>query len=414
MYRQLLEQLEQEKSNLRINRKGGSSSQNHRPHYEQDEDDDDDDNIAAAAAFDQQTSIKTQQQQQQQLSEQEYRLLRGIYYNLSHPGAFGGAARLQKYSGLSLKKCREFLESSKVWTKFKQRRSKYSRLSVKSLGLNHVWSIDVAYMDKLASENKGVTYLLVSVDALSRYLRVQPMVSKSASSCLEAFKKMLKPQDPSQNPVKLWSDQGTEFGGEFKKFCKENDIQIYHTYSESKSCLAERYIRTLKAILYKFFEHTGSTKYIHVLQKFVKTINNRVNSSIGMAPNDVTAKDVQFLVEKTQPMAYKKWEYKKQQIKGLSNKKGNTTATTKFLKGQKVRIASKDLPFKKGYRQKFTSEVFTIVSVQQPQAPGDPVTYELEDRHGQEILGRFYQEELVRFKYNTDRHRARHQTIIYS
>ena len=234
MYRQLLEQLEQEKSNLRINRKGGSSSQNNHPHYEQDEDDDDE-NIAAAAAFDQQTSIKTQQQQ---LSEQEYRLLRGIYYTLSHPGAFGGASRLQKYSGLSLKKCREFLESSKVWTKFKQRRSKYSRLSVKSLGLNHVWSIDVAYMDKLASENKGVTYLLVSVDALSRYLRVQPMVSKSASSCLEAFKKMLKPQDPSQNPVKLWSDQGTEFGGEFKKFCKEHGIQIYHTYSEPKSCLA--------------------------------------------------------------------------------------------------------------------------------------------------------------------------------
>ena len=35
--------------------------------------------------------------------------------------------------------------------------------------------MDVAYMDKLAKHNNGVKYLLVAVDVLSRYLRVQPL-----------------------------------------------------------------------------------------------------------------------------------------------------------------------------------------------------------------------------------------------
>ena len=35
--------------------------------------------------------------------------------------------------------------------------------------------MDVAYMDKIANHNNGVKYLLVAVDVLSRYLRVQPL-----------------------------------------------------------------------------------------------------------------------------------------------------------------------------------------------------------------------------------------------
>ena len=44
-------------------------------------------------------------------------------------------------------------------------------------------------MDKVAQHNNVVKYLLMAVDVLSRYLRVQPMKVLYAKDAVEAFKK---------------------------------------------------------------------------------------------------------------------------------------------------------------------------------------------------------------------------------
>ena len=49
--------------------------------------------------------------------------------------------------------------------------------------------MDLAFVDKLASQNKGVKYLLVAVDVFSRFVRVQTMKTKYAKDTLQAFKK---------------------------------------------------------------------------------------------------------------------------------------------------------------------------------------------------------------------------------
>ena len=51
--------------------------------------------------------------------------------------------------------------------------------------------MDLAFVDKLASQNKGVKYLLVAVDVFSRFVRVQTMKTKYAKDTLQAFKKMI-------------------------------------------------------------------------------------------------------------------------------------------------------------------------------------------------------------------------------
>ena len=56
-------------------------------------------------------------------------------------------------------------------------------------------------MDKLASQNKGVKYLLVAVDVFSRFVRVQTMITKYAKDTLQAFKKMISRKNI---PEKLW------------------------------------------------------------------------------------------------------------------------------------------------------------------------------------------------------------------
>ena len=47
--------------------------------------------------------------------------------------------------------------------------------------------MDLTFVDKLASQNKGVKYLLVAVDIFSRFVRVQTMKTKYAKDTLQYF-----------------------------------------------------------------------------------------------------------------------------------------------------------------------------------------------------------------------------------
>ena len=51
--------------------------------------------------------------------------------------------------------------------------------------------MDLAFVDKLASQNKGVKYLLIAVDVFSRFVKVQTTKTKYAKDTLQAFKEMI-------------------------------------------------------------------------------------------------------------------------------------------------------------------------------------------------------------------------------
>ena len=144
------------------------------------------------------------------------------------PAAYGSVKSLQKASKLPEKTVENFIHTQNAYTKHKTYRKKFPRLKVKVFDLNEIWSLDLAHVDKLAKYNGDVNYLLVAVDCLSRYLRVQPMKSKYATTCMEAFKKMIKVKQPK----KVWVDQGTEFKGSFKNLCEKKGIELYTTHSE--------------------------------------------------------------------------------------------------------------------------------------------------------------------------------------
>ena len=95
-------------------------------------------------------------------------------------------------------------------------------LKVIAYDINEIWSLDLAYVDKWAKENKDVKNLLVAVDCLSRYLRVEPLKSKFATTTEDAFKKMIK----NKRPKKVWVDAGTKFKGSFSTLCQKNDIEV--------------------------------------------------------------------------------------------------------------------------------------------------------------------------------------------
>ena len=124
-----------------------------------------------------------------------------------------------------------YLETKPSFSKYRSRRLRFPRLKVIVNDLNEIWSVDIAFVDKLAKYSRGVRYLLVAVDCLSRYLRVEPLKTKYATETAQAFKKMIKHKQPKN----VWVDDGTEFLGVFKDLCNKRGIHLYGTFSEKKS-----------------------------------------------------------------------------------------------------------------------------------------------------------------------------------
>ena len=67
----------------------------------------------------------------------------------------------------------------------------------------------------------------------------------------------------SVNKNKIWVDEGSKcYNNSFKKWLKDNDIEMYSTYNEGKLVVAERFIRTLKNKVYKYMTSISKNAYI--------------------------------------------------------------------------------------------------------------------------------------------------------
>ena len=68
----------------------------------------------------------------------------------------------------------------------------------------------------------------------------------------------------------MWVDKGREsYNSYFKKWLKDNDIDIYSTHNEGKSVAAERFIRTLKKKIYKHMTAVSKNLYINKLDDMI-------------------------------------------------------------------------------------------------------------------------------------------------
>ena len=123
------------------------------------------------------------------------------------------------------------------------------------------------------------------IDLFSRYAWVIPLKNKKEDSIVEGFKKILS---SGRKPNKIWVDHGSEsYNNKFKSFLKENDIEMYSTFNERKSVVAERFIKTLKNKIYKRMTDIGKNVYFNDLDDTVKNYNNTAHSSIKMKPKDI-------------------------------------------------------------------------------------------------------------------------------
>ena len=89
------------------------------------------------------------------------------------------------------------------------------------------------------------------IDVFRKYDWVVPLKDKKRITITNAFQKNLK--ESNRKPNKKWVDKGSEFyNSSFKKWLKDNDIEIYSINNEGKSVVTERFIRNLKTKIYKY------------------------------------------------------------------------------------------------------------------------------------------------------------------
>ena len=111
---------------------------------------------------------------------------------------------------------------------------------------------------------------MCAIDLFSKYAWVVPLKDKRGISIVNAFQKIIS---EGRKPNKIWVDQGSEFYNKsFKDFLKINNIEMYSTYNEGKSVVAERFIRTLKNKIFKHMTVVSKNVYFDVLEDIVNTI----------------------------------------------------------------------------------------------------------------------------------------------
>ena len=210
------------------------------------------------------------------LSKYERQKLQRLY--TQGAAAYGSVRNLAYASGLPVSKGRHFSLSKACYTEFTLATRKTKKMRAFATFRNEIWCMYLVYVDKLAKKNNGVKYLLVRQDLFDRTVNAKGMKTKDSQETVKAFSSMITKKN---RPEKIWVDKGTEFVGAFKKFCAAEEIQVYSTMSETKAAFAERTIRSVKNILYRYMEDFAF-KYIHKLPQFITTLHSIRNSSIDM------------------------------------------------------------------------------------------------------------------------------------
>ena len=117
----------------------------------------------------------------------------------------------------------------------------------------------------------------------SKYAWVVPIKDKKGVSIVDAFQKILK--ESNRKPNKIWVDKESEvYNNHFKKWLKDNDIEMYSIHNKGKSVVGERFIRKPKNKIFKHMTAISKNVYFDVLDDIVNKYNNTLHKTIKMKP----------------------------------------------------------------------------------------------------------------------------------
>ena len=175
---------------------------------------------------------------------------------------------------------------------------------------------------------------------------------------------------------------GSEFtNAKVQTFLRKHNIHFFTTDSDTKASIVERFNRTLKTRMFKYFTSENTYRYVDVLQSLVNGYNGTYHRSIKMQPKRVRRIH--------QPVI-------RQRLYGETTKR--RVKAYKYNIGDRVRISKRQTTFAKGYLPGWSEEIFVIRKRSRQREP----VYYLRDLKHEDITGVFYEPELQRVHESTD------------
>jgi hypothetical protein len=310
------------------------------------------------------------------------RVLRNIYYDTKHVAGYGTVDKLYTATNGKYEKkdIEEWLRAQDPHTLHKSRRINFTRSRYFVPNMNNLFQADLCDMRSLAKHNGGINFILTAIDVFCKKAWAIPLKDKKAETIINAFCAIFK----ERKPLFLQTDKGKEFVAKrVQSFLKEKNVKFYTTNNpDKKASVVERFNRTLKTKMWKYFTHANTYKYVDILPHLIYAYNHTNHSAINMAPDDVN--------ENNQMQVY---DY----LYSGRGRYGKISKTEiKFRVGDKVRISREKYTFEKGYESNWSTEIFVVFKI----LNRSPARYEIKDLNGETIEGSFYAEELQRVVTN--------------
>lgn len=306
---------------------------------------------------------------------------------------YSGINELVRKSGLPEKEVQEFLNQQNVYTLHRPAKKNFETRRVYAHYIDQQWQADLVEMIPYAEENNGFRYLLTVIDCFSKYAWAVPIHYKKGEMVSKAFKVIFTrsihpdPTIKGRVPNKIQTDLGKEFyNKDVQDLFKKYNIVHFSTHSNEKASIVERFNRTLKEKMWKYFTEKQTYKWTDVLNDLMYNYNHSYHRSIKMTPFE----------------ASKNINIKQVDDNLFKNETKSKVLKPRFKIGDKVRINKYKSIFAKGYMPNYTTEIFKIDKVllnkKDKKYPQDKITYKIKALDDEEILGIFYEEELVLVK----------------
>ena len=304
-------------------------------------------------------------------------ILTKIYYDVLNPAGYSSVQKLFKAAkkiipSITIKEIKQWLKYQQTYTRHRKVIRSFPRRKTISQGIDDVWQIDLCDLSKLSRFNSRYKFLLTVIDVFSRYAFVRPLKNKTGLEVSKALENIFEIEQ--RKPLKLGFDEGLEFyNRNVKALLDKHQIKSYSVYSDTKMAMVERFNRTLKSRMWKYFTRHNTNKYLDILQDLVNAYNRAKHRIIGMAPVQVNKSNEVNLWKKL---------YSDDFLKSVKYK---------FDIGETVRISKIKKTFEKGYTPNWTSQLFVIYQ----RRATNPVTYKLMDLQNEQLKGSFYEYELL-------------------
>lgn len=304
-----------------------------------------------------------------------------IFYNPKHSAGFSSSSKLIKAlkGKVPPKKVKEWLQSQDAYTLHKPIRKNFQRNKYSVSNKDDLWESDLVDMRSLNKYNNGINYILTVIDVFSKFAWAVPLKTKKGSCVARAFEKIFKIS--KRHPLLLRTDKGKEFTAQaVQTVLKTQGVKYNVTNNpDIKAAVVERFNRTLKMKMWKYFTYKNTKRYINILQHLLSAYNSTKHSTTKFAPNEVNDDNI-----------LRVWKNLHKPLKAI-------TTDAKYASGDCVRITKEKHIFKKGYESNWSDEIFKIKSV----VLRNPVVYKLHDLNDVAIEGTFYEQELQKVIIST-------------